>query len=133
MTVKCVWELQQAIYAALNGDATLGAMINGVFDHVPQDTEYPYVTIGEMRASDYSTKTTAGVQIDFSVNVYSRGKGSKSCLDIITRVNDLLHDVDLTLATCEHINTRFVSSDIIRRPDGLTYHGVINFRVVVQE
>ena len=47
MSVDSSWELQKAIYGALTGDSALMAMITGVHDHVPQDTAYPYVTIGE--------------------------------------------------------------------------------------
>lgn len=132
MTINCIWELQQAIYAALDGDAALGNMITGIFDHVPQDTGYPYVTIGEMRAKDYSTKTTQGAEIDVTVNVISRDKGSKTCLDILARIHDLLHDADLALATCTLVSIRFTSTEINRRADGLTYQGINRFRAIVQ-
>ncbi len=132
MTIHCAWELQQAIFAALDGDATLSNMITGVFDHVPQDAEYPYVTIGDMRSSDLSTKTTQAAEIDVTINTYTRSKGSKANLDILARINELLHDAELTLATCTLVSLRFASSEVTRRSDGFTYQGIVRFRAVVQ-
>ena len=132
MSVNCVWELQKAIYAVLDGDSILSNLVTGIFDHVPQDTEYPYVTIGEMRAIDYSTKTTSGAEVDITVNTFARDKGSKSNIDIMSRIYNLLHDSNLTLTTCSLINMRFVSNEVISRQDGLTYQGIQRFRAVIQ-
>jgi hypothetical protein len=70
--------------------------------------------------------------VNVIVNTFSRGKGSKEALDIVDRVNVLLHDTNLSLATCTLVNLRQISSEISRRPDGLTYQGIIRFRAVVE-
>ena len=32
--------LQEALYSRLNGDGTLGSLVTGVYDAVPEDTVY---------------------------------------------------------------------------------------------
>ena len=50
MTADSQWPLQQALHAALSGDATLQAFLGHparVFDSVPQASPCPYLVIGE--------------------------------------------------------------------------------------
>ena len=66
--------LQQAIFTALDG-ATIndadGNAITGVFDDVPENTAYPYVVIGEEKATNIDTKDKKGnpAQFSFRINV----------------------------------------------------------------
>ena len=49
MTADSQWPLQQALHAALTGDAALQAFLGTparVFDQVPQDSAFPYLVIG---------------------------------------------------------------------------------------
>lgn len=110
----------------------MNQICTGIFDFVPQETEYPYITIGEMRSSDISTKTNTAIDVDVDVNVYSRDKGSKESLDILEQVYQILHDASLSLGSSSLTNLRFSSSEIIRQPDGLTYLGISRFRAVVE-
>ena len=49
--------LQERIYSTLNGDSTLGALITGVFDGVPDGQTLPIVVIGEQTSNDNGSKT----------------------------------------------------------------------------
>ena len=56
------FDLQTIIYTTLDGDSTLDGIVgnNKIFDNVPQDTDYPYVVIGNERAVNRGTKTLDG-------------------------------------------------------------------------
>ena len=76
------WALQQAIYTALTGDSTLMAMITGVHDHVPQETAFPYVTIGESTARDWRTVGRKGAEATLILHAWSRSRGRKQAKQI---------------------------------------------------
>lgn len=126
-------EIQQGIYATLNGDTTLGAMITGVYDRVKQKTDYPYVVIGDASAQDWSTKTTKGLQSLSRVHVYSRKGGRKQALEIMSRIYELLHEGSPTISGHMLVQSRHESSDIRLENDGQTYHGELSFRLLSQE
>ena len=50
--------LQERIYSTLNGDSTLGALITGVFDGVPDGQALPIVVIGEQTSNRFRNKRT---------------------------------------------------------------------------
>lgn len=124
------WELQKAVYAALDGDATLGALITGVFDHVPPDTAFPYVTVGEVTVADASTMGKDGQAHTITVHSWSRGRGRKEVKDIMAEVYRVLHKANLALTGHDLAGMMFEFASTLTDPDGLTYHGVQRFRAV---
>tara|TARA_Y100001970_G_C14226585_1_gene856057 strand:- start:1243 stop:1650 length:408 start_codon:yes stop_codon:yes gene_type:complete len=124
--------LQTAIYSRLNTDSTLtnthGA---GVYDEVQEGNSYPFVTIGEETAIDYSTKDVDGGELTVNIHVWSQYKGSKETKTIMDRIHDLLHDYNLSVTGYNLVNSRFEYSDIMRDPDGITRHGVMRFRAII--
>lgn len=92
-------ELQKAIYAALNGDSTLSAMIEGVFNHVPQGTAYPYLVISNIDAEDISSVASHKERVRGQLNVYSEQHGAKEALDIAGEIHRILHQQNLSLAS----------------------------------
>jgi len=92
MPLFSYYAVQKAVYDVLSADATLMATVSGVFDFVPQNTDYPYVTIGNSRLTDYSTVTTTSFRQTLNIQVYSRSRGRKEVSDIMAQVHGLLHD-----------------------------------------
>lgn len=124
------WELQKAVFAALDGDATLGALISGVFDHVPPGTEFPYVTVGEVTVRDESTMAKDGQVHTVTVHSWSRGRGRKELKQVMGEVYRILHKGTLAVAGQDVAGMMFEFADTLLDPDGLTYHGVQRFRAV---
>ena len=120
------YPLQQAIYQTLTADSTLMALITGVFDRPPQGTAFPYVTIGESSGSDWSSKTTTGMEHNFILHIWSREGGRKQTAQIMERLHTLLHQVILTVTGQTMILMRFAASSILlefvrcgRAPDSI--------------
>ena len=124
------FQLQSAIYTALNVNAITNTLNCGVYDEVVEGNSYPFITLGEETAIDYSTNNLVGAETTVNVHIWSRYKGSKQTKEIMDKVHDLLHDVSLTVSGVNLINLRFEFSDIMRDPDGITRHGVMRFRAI---
>jgi hypothetical protein len=124
--------LQTTIYSTLNGDNTLTNTLGaGVFDEVVENATYPFVSLGEETAIDYSTKDLDGGEFTINIHVWSQYKGSKQTKEIMDRIHDLLHDSSLSVSGFNLANLRFEFSDILRDPDGVTRHGVMRFRAII--
>ena len=123
--------LQTTIYNALNVSAITTTLSCGVYDEVIEGNTYPFITLGEETTIDYSTKTATGSETTINIHIWSQYKGSKQTKEIMDKVHDLLHDIDLTVTGFNLINLRFEYSDIMRDPDGVTRHGVMRFRAII--
>lgn len=123
--------IQKAIYDALTGDATLMGKIEGVYDHVPQNESFPYVSIGKDTASDFSGNTFDGVNADVMINTWARGAGRKECKEIMAEIYRVLHNASLTVTGFTLVLLQFDFSDTELDPDGETYHGVQRFKMIV--
>ncbi len=130
------WALREALYTALTGDTALQALIGNparVHDDVPPDAAFPFVTFGDADASDWSTKESLGAEHTVTLHAWSRYEGHKEAQQILETIEALLHDANLTLTGHALVNLRFVSSGIVRDPDGATAHGFIRFRAVTEQ
>ena len=131
MTIK-QFALQEAIYTRLNNDSTLTSTYGAsVYDEVPEGSSFPYVSIGETTALDYSTNDVDGSEQTMTLHVWSQYRGTKETKNILDRLHDLLHDYSLSVTGANLINLRFDFSDLFRDPDGITRHGVIRFRAIL--
>ena len=129
------WPLQKAVYAALSDDAGLKALIGDpprLYDDVPQDTLFPYVTLGEVTTADWGTATEKGTAHRLTLHAWSRYGGRKDVKDIMAAVYDALHEADLTLEGHHLISLRFQFSDVFRDADLETYHGVMRYRALTE-
>jgi hypothetical protein len=122
--------LQKAIYQKLTGDASLMALVTGIYDRLPQHTDFPYIAIGESSGSDWSTKTTSGADQNLTLHIWSREGGRKEAAAIMERIHALLHDQAMTIEGQALVMSRFISSNILLDDDGWTYQGIMRFRVL---
>ena len=125
------FQLQTAIYAALNVSAITTTLACGVYDEVIEGNTYPFISLGEETTIDYSTMTAVGSETTINIHIWSQYKGSKQTKEIMDKIHDLLHDIDLTVTGFNLINLRFEYSDIMRDTDGVTRHGVMRFRAII--
>jgi hypothetical protein len=132
MTADSQWPLTAAVYTALTGDATLTALVGTrVFNHVPQETAFPYVVIGETTLVPFDSKTTEGAEVVLTIHSWSRYRGSKEILDIQKAVVDVLDKASLTVTGHSLVQLRVAFADNFEDPgDDKTRHGVQRFRAL---
>jgi hypothetical protein len=79
-----------AVLAALNGDPTLGALVNGVYDGPPVKASEPHVVVGECAGSEWGTKDAAGREVRVSVSLYDRQEASARLAQMTARADALI-------------------------------------------
>jgi len=127
------WELQKAIYSALNGNVTgIGGTGNvSVYDDVPEQTSYPYVLMGEETTSNNGTKTLDGLEHTLTIHAWSQYRGRREIKEIMQSIYSLLHDSAITVAGASLVLIRQEFSTTLAENDRITRHGVMRFRVVM--
>lgn len=130
------WAVQQAVYSALSNASALTSQLaagdDSIFDHVPEDSAFPYITIFETTAQPFDTQVGNGMDMIIGIHSWSRYRGEKEIKNIMAAVYDALHDTALTITGHTHILTRFLNSQAVMDPDGLTRHGVQQFRIITE-
>lgn len=123
--------LQKAIFAKLN-EAT--AIASGrIYDRVPADPTFPYITIGDEQVLDDGNTCDDGWEVFTDVHIWSRPTtGSKVevkdlLASVVSRLNTILTVTGFTVVIHALENSR-----VFRDPDGLTEHAVLTFRYVLQ-
>ena len=126
------YPLQKALYETLSGDTALTALVTGIFDHVPQEQDYPYVTFGDYTATDWSTNTTSGIEYLLTLHVWSREGGRRQATAICENIYRLLHDAAITVPLHKLVLIRMTSSTITVENDGATYHASMRFKAMLE-
>ncbi|MDI3471071.1 MAG: Gene Transfer Agent (GTA) ORFG08 [Pseudolabrys sp.] len=130
--------LRAAVHDALIADAPLTALLGGpnVFDQAPPSVAFPYVTLGDMRVSDFSAGDASGegstLEHQLILHAWSRQGGHKEAHLIAGALLQALDDAPLTLADHTLVNFRFAVADVRREADGRTYHALVRFRAVTE-
>lgn len=122
-----LYQLQQALFTRLSGDALLMGMVRGIHDTVPQNANFPYLVIGDGNQDDLPASDIIAVRCLLDIEVFSRSKGRKEVLLILERLYTLLHRNVLSVAGYECIVTRCTRAETESLIDALTLRG--NMRV----
>ncbi len=122
------FNLQTAIKSALVDADVAGGRI---YDQVPQDVTFPYVEFGDKHSlPDDLSGDDQGRREHTKLDVWSRYRGRKEVLQIISAIEDALHGTDLTVTGRASALTWVIDFRVIRDPDGLTVHGVIDLLTI---
>lgn len=123
--------VQTKIYDILTGDLTLMGLVVGVWDNAPDNSDYPYVEIGDDDHSDWSSHTHQGFSSDLRLHFWSQARGRKEIKDIMNRVYTLLHNIDLAIVNFPTVSFRCELNEVIIDIDGRTYHGVQRYSLLL--
>ena len=132
MALQSHYALQKAVYQTLSGDATLGAMISGVFDMVPQDTDYPYVVFGEGYVERVNSLGYTLHEHTLKLRVYTRQRGRKELYMIMERMEELLDEATPSLDDHTLILLHYMNAEVQLGKDGLSMEGGMRFRAMTE-
>ncbi|MGW2985461.1 DUF3168 domain-containing protein [Streptomyces goshikiensis] len=127
--------VQLAVYTRLTDDDALMALITGVYDYVPENVAFDYVTIGEATEVPDNRHGGFGRETTVSLHVWSRYRGHARGLRIAARVTELLDHQPLAVAGLHHVSTRFEFSQTLTDPEppGDIRHIPMRFRIVTEQ
>ncbi|NDE91386.1 MAG: DUF3168 domain-containing protein [Alphaproteobacteria bacterium] len=130
-----LFAVQEAVYGALMSSAVLQALIGSparVYDVVPPSSLFPYVTLGDVVIKQFDTKDQTGFEQMLTLHVWSRYRGRKELKQITQTIYDVLHHAALTVTGANYVSCQFLAASTAQENDGLTLHGILRYRIVVQ-
>lgn len=125
-------DMQKAIVHRLKNTAGVTALVaQRVFDQVPPNTAFPYISYGPDQVFSDDVDCITAYEISVQIDIWSRAVGQPEMKRIAGAVRASLHDAefnldDHALVLIEHRTTRYLDD-----PDGLSHHGVLEFRALV--
>ena len=126
-----LWSIQKAEYARLNVD--LNAIVNGVYDKVPDTAVIPYVVIGEVTVTSWKTKDSQGEEATATLHCYSNYAGKKEAYNILSAMLNSLTNQPLSLDDgFSLVNAELSSMNVITDADGTSYHGILRIKYIAK-
>lgn len=135
MILSAAWALQLGLYAHLEASPVLAQLTGApprIYDRVPLDVTFPFLTISEARLREIVGLESA-FEHDIRIRIYSRWQGRKEIREIIDAVHEALQDARFPVAGFRVAQSRFVFADILREREGETHVGIVRFRIVTEK
>ncbi|RWX71892.1 DUF3168 domain-containing protein [Mesorhizobium sp. M2A.F.Ca.ET.039.01.1.1] len=127
-------ELQGAIVARLKGVAAVTSLIGQrVYDTVPANPIFPYVTVGPMVELSDDADCIKGFDITFDINVWSRAVGFPEAERISDAVRIGILEPELALADNALVYLQHRQNVFSRDPDGLTNRARMSFEAFAEQ
>lgn len=127
--------LQEAVYAHLQGDATLTALIgDAIFDAEPSGTlPTLYVTLGPETVRMKSDVSGSGAQHEFEIGVVTENAGFQAAKEVAAAISDALSGADLVLSRGSLVNIWFYRASAARDEVGTLRRVSLTFRARVDD
>ena len=105
-----------------------------VYDDFPENVPMPHIIAGEIDGRDWSDKFQPGQEVTATIHVWSDYPGKKEVSEIMDEILQALTSAPLSLgnsfrAVCENVDM----SEIIVDIDGVTRHGILKFKYLIEE
>ena len=94
--MSAILKVQKALYERLLQDTEIKNKVKGVFDYVKENQKMPFIALGEITATEYSSKVSKGEEITQTIYIFSDSKGKKETEEIINITENAL-DEDITI------------------------------------
>lgn len=129
--------LQQSVFTRLSNFTALTSQLagQGVYARKPQDvnaestTPFPYVTFSFPSGLPFDTDSKDGAEVILQVHVWSRSQSMLVHQAIMDSIYDALHKFQLVISGANTVDCLFTTSQFMDDPDGVTTHGIMEFRV----
>jgi hypothetical protein len=122
---------QAAVVAALQ--AGVNSDLAAVYDTVDQDTQPPFVIVGEIRSTNDSAREEQLEEFEVDVHSVYRGGDRTVLMAIMHQVRTALDGVALAAAGVSFWKPEYLEAGISSAgPDGVTYAGVSTFKIVAE-
>lgn len=127
-------ELQAAIFAHLEADQTIQALVGGrIFDRVPADAQLPYVQFSKCNGNREHMSCVKSWTLFPDIDVWSSDVGFSEANRIMAAVAESLDGAPLVLETMRLVLIVEYKTDVFRDADGLTSHGIVTFKAIVEK
>lgn len=125
------WELQKAVYSALDAALSVGVYSLG---GVPQKLESLYVVIGNTTLIPHDTDGLTGFEVTIVIDSWDSddtSEGFGKLKPLMGEIYTALNRVNLAVAGYNVLDCFFEFQNSMLDPDGVTTHGVQRFRAIL--
>lgn len=125
---------QLAIFAALN--AHIGAAVRDDPTPLPAgqpDSGFPYVAIGDDTERPWDHDGRLGAIVTVTLHVWSRKPSYEEAKAIARAIYGKLHRKPISASGAQVVDCLHEFSSFMRDEDGKTRHGVVRYRLILQE
>lgn len=119
--------LQIALFERLTAELTVP-----VYDAVPDNAAYPYVTLDYEVASNDDPLARRRDSRLFYLSIWSNYQGQMEVKRIMAQIDSALHERPLPLETGRVASVRVDRKSTNREPDGRTYQGSVTLRILTE-
>ena len=132
--------LQKAILAWLQAAPLLMEKLHGqgIYDHVPPDAHFPYISFGQSQVYAWDTDSGTGEEHSLVLHIWARSNGRRQVLELMMLVEALLEALDSStlrsdIGGFDLVNLTLQSSQT--RNDELRdgYSGQLRYRAVTEK
>jgi hypothetical protein len=123
-------DLQDMIYKRLTTDPNVTWP---VFDRAPPQQPMGFIDFGLEDVIEDDDECITGTNHQFQVNLYHSQDGMAELKEQMGRVKQSLHNYDGELTDNALHSIRFIRSNVLEEPDGINYHGVLQFEALIEE
>lgn len=121
-------ELQAALVSSLKAVGALPEVVAGrVYDSVPPDAQFPYVTLGPCQVLPLKAGCIDGAEVYPQIDVWSQAVGYPEAKLIAKAIVAALDDQELAIDGHSAVLFEHQSTIYLREPDGKTSHAAITF------
>ncbi|NTI22377.1 DUF3168 domain-containing protein [Rhizobium rhizogenes] len=132
MTLTPSLDLQDMIYRRLISDETITWP---VFDRSPDNqptSPVGYIEFGPEDIQEDDDECITGTNHQFQVDLYRNQDGMADLKQQMGLVKQSLHNYPGELTDNALHSIRYIRSTVVKEPDGINYHGVVQFEALVE-
>ncbi len=127
--------LMRSLHDRLSQDLGVQAILGvppRLYDHLPEDPVFPYLTYGAMRSADIGGDDTGLISHSLNLHIWSRYSGRSEGVDLLAALGRALNTERLIIQHGSVISVTIVYTDIFRAPDARTLHGILRLNITTQ-
>jgi hypothetical protein len=113
-------------YSKLDGELSCS-----VFDHIPQDEQFPYLYYADAEARPDDTHGSEDEIVRWTCHLYSQGNGTEESWNLIEELDAIVRTPAFAYAGLTNIDR--VLREVVPDGDGKTYHGIAEYRVRLEK
>lgn len=138
------FELQKAVFKALNEDAAIIALIGAgkVCDFVRDGTALPYIVVGDQESEDDNSYTDGGCQVKMKIHTWTDTLTQATVRAIMKEIHRVIANIATqgTIPPGGPSNVagfrlqflRWENSMVLKESDGRTRHGIQRFQAFMK-
>jgi Protein of unknown function (DUF3168) len=113
--------------------AQVAAVSSRVYERAPQNVTFPFLQIGDIQTVEDGAECLDATEVTVTLHIWSRAVGSVEGRTLAAACRTALHEwlPDLSASGFRCVEHMHRTSRVMADPDGITSHGVLTFRLLI--